>query len=176
MREYIGDMWVFAGTRLQPVVVITTNGFVKRDGSAVMGRGCAAQAAQRWPDIPKQLGHLLQTKGNHVHQLVAPKYTLLTMPVKPVSVVCSAARSNVVRHMRHSFKHGDLVPGWAATADLDMILQSACELIALCDRHPEWTEVLMPQPGCGAGELQWTDVQPELNKLLDDRFVVCTYK
>jgi hypothetical protein len=34
-----------------------------------MGRGVARQAALRFPELPIQLGALLQTKGNHVHLL-----------------------------------------------------------------------------------------------------------
>jgi len=32
--------------------VITTNGFVKNNGEAVMGRGCAREAARKYPRLP----------------------------------------------------------------------------------------------------------------------------
>lgn len=52
-------------------VGITTNGAVDRLGRAVMGRGCALQAAQRRPALPVVLGAALRARGNHVHLLTA---------------------------------------------------------------------------------------------------------
>jgi hypothetical protein len=66
VQEIYGDIWAFQG---QAVIVITTNGSLTRDGRAVVGRGVARQAATRYPDLPERLGVLLQTGGNHVHDL-----------------------------------------------------------------------------------------------------------
>lgn len=46
---------------------ITTNGFVKSNGECVMGKGIAKQIKQYFPNIPKDLGKLIKTKGNKVH-------------------------------------------------------------------------------------------------------------
>ena len=46
------------------IICITTNGFVKKDGCAVMGRGCAQEAKNRYPNINKLLGIHINTKGN----------------------------------------------------------------------------------------------------------------
>jgi hypothetical protein len=51
VKEVFGDLWGFGG-----IIVITTNGFVKRDRTCVMGRGCAKQAAIRFPGLPNKLG------------------------------------------------------------------------------------------------------------------------
>jgi hypothetical protein len=73
MREISGDLWVehAAGT----VVVITTNGMVNKVGRAVMPRGCARQARERFPELLQTLGLLLRQHGNHVfdfgHQIVS---------------------------------------------------------------------------------------------------------
>ncbi len=66
MRECAGNLWGYRG---RAVVAITTNGSITADGRAVMGRGCARQAAEHFPDLPRLLGRLLQLKGNHVHLL-----------------------------------------------------------------------------------------------------------
>ena len=50
MKEVFGDLWEFDGT-----IAITTNGFLKRDGTCVMGRGCARQAAVRFRELPRKL-------------------------------------------------------------------------------------------------------------------------
>lgn len=35
----------------------------------MLGRGCALQARERFPDLPARLGVLLAAEGNHVHLL-----------------------------------------------------------------------------------------------------------
>jgi hypothetical protein len=47
VKELFGNLWEFDG-----IIVITTNGFVKRDGTCVMGRGCAKQATIKLPGLP----------------------------------------------------------------------------------------------------------------------------
>ncbi|HWI40203.1 MAG TPA: ADP-ribose-binding protein [Verrucomicrobiae bacterium] len=66
MREISGDILEHLGER---PVVITTNGKVWPDGTAVMGDGCAREAARRLPDLPARLGRLLMEKGNRVFDL-----------------------------------------------------------------------------------------------------------
>lgn len=67
MREIFGDLWKehVDGS----VIVITTNGVVTRLGKSVMLRGCARQAAIRYPEILKTHGTLLLNHGNHVFDL-----------------------------------------------------------------------------------------------------------
>lgn len=76
MREATGNLWTYPADYR----VITTNGCVRRDGACVMGRGCAREAARRWPDLPYVVGTLVQRKGNRVHFLA--EYNLFTFPVK----------------------------------------------------------------------------------------------
>ena len=66
MRETTGDIWDYVGSA---VIVITTNGAVAGNGAAVFGRGCARQAASRFPGLAQRLGTLLREQGNHVHDL-----------------------------------------------------------------------------------------------------------
>ncbi|OGR30508.1 MAG: ADP-ribose-binding protein [Desulfuromonadales bacterium GWD2_54_10] len=66
MHEISGDIWSFLG---QATLCVTTNGSVTKDGRAVLGRGCARQAGERFPDLARILGGLLQQYGNHVHLL-----------------------------------------------------------------------------------------------------------
>jgi hypothetical protein len=76
MRELSGNIWDYLGTA---VIAITTNGSVTRDGRAVLGRGCARQAGERFPDLSARLGRLISTNGNHV-QLVGDG--LVSFPVE----------------------------------------------------------------------------------------------
>jgi len=77
MIEKLGNLWTFPAD----VRIITTNGSVRRDGCAVMGRGVARDAATRYPSLPKTLGTLLTNLGNHVFDL-RQAYGLMTFPVK----------------------------------------------------------------------------------------------
>lgn len=66
MIERTGDIRDLFG---RAIVAITTNGSVTRDGRAVLGRGCARQAAERMPGLAARLGALIAARGNHVHDL-----------------------------------------------------------------------------------------------------------
>lgn len=156
-------------------ICITTNGFVKSNGDAVMGKGCAKQAATIIPELPSMLGKSLRDVGNQVVVLIAQNDTsLLSFPVKPVSKVVTSLEDDVVAHMRSSYHIDDNAPGWACKADLDIIVQSCKELVAIAD-VTGWKKIILPRMGCGAGELDWDTVAQAINPILDERFYVITY-
>ncbi len=66
MHEITGNIWEYRG---QAIIVITTNCGVDRRGRAVIGRGCARQALEYFPDLAEDLGRLLQDQGAQVHDL-----------------------------------------------------------------------------------------------------------
>ena len=76
MQEVTGDLWTYPAD----FRVITTNGDVRHDGACVMGRGCAKEAAGKWPNLPYELGMMIKINGNHVFYL--DDYRLFTFPVK----------------------------------------------------------------------------------------------
>lgn len=145
MKLVTGDLWTYqADARC-----ITTNGFVKMNGEAVMGRGCALEAKQRYPQIAQRLGSLLRSHGNQVHHLgVEEGATLFSFPVK-----------------HH----------WTDRADKQLIVRSAVQLLNALLYFPEIQVVALPRPGCGHGGLSWEkDVEPILRPMLDDRFHIIT--
>ena len=150
MLEAKGNIWDMRGD----VLCITTNGTVKNNGEAVMGRGVALQAKQYKPDVAKYLGSSIRKWGNHVRvidKLSPSGRWLVSFPVK------------------HN---------WWEIADIDLIERSAHELVALVDGQDladYWQEVLLPRPGCGNGQLSWDEVGPVLADVLDDRFIAVTY-
>jgi hypothetical protein len=154
-------------------IVITTNGFVKTNGECVMGKGCAAEAKAKWPMIPLKLGGLINKHGNRVLAIgKTSSYSIVAFPVKSVAEMFNG--SNVVAHMASKFSSGDQVPGWACKARLSIIERSALQLVELADKRG-WNSVILPRPGCGAGELAWTEVEPLLQGILDDRFSAITF-
>lgn len=76
MKEKTADLW----EEPADYRIITTNGTITKDGYAVMGRGVAYQAKQRYPGLERLLGSLLQEHGNHVMRI--QQYKLITFPVK----------------------------------------------------------------------------------------------
>jgi len=164
-----GNLFSFLGN--VDGICITTNGAVKKNGCAVMGRGCAAQAATRWPGIEYTLGQRLMAEGNIPFCLVKDLSWVISFPVKPERVINEG--TNVVAHMKHRFEIDAMVPGWAAVADPGVIENSARYLASAVTRIG-WNKVVLPRPGCGAGELDWEVVEPILQRHLDDRFVSVT--
>jgi len=151
MRQVSGDLWGFAEYGFADVVVITTNGSINKAGLAVMGRGCAKQAAQRFPILPRRLAQYIEAWGNRpfILQRNCPPsgFTLVTMPVKHELFV---------------------------SAVIDLICQSAQLLAGMAERH-HWQSVVLPRAGCGNGHLSWADVGPTLEGLLDDTFTAVTF-
>lgn len=150
MREMFGDLW--EAHQLGNWVVITTNGDVRKDGACVMGRGVALQAAQRFPELPYDLGTELRDprwapgRANCVHAFL--RYKIITFPVK-----------------HH----------WREPANLALIERSARELEALHISHADGGEVYpiyMVRPGCGNGKLRWPVVKRRIASILSDRFIV----
>ncbi len=142
MKEVFGELWESGG-----IIAITTNGFVKREGTCVMGRGCARQAAARFPELPRKLASRISAEGNHVFYF--PEYRLITFPVK------------------HN---------WWEAADLGLIDRSARELLKSIEVKKIKEAVYLPRPGCGNGRLNWEDVKKILSPILkSDQFHIVTY-
>lgn len=77
MKIIKGNIWNF---HPENYVVVPTNGVVKRDGLAVMGLGMALQAATKFPELARKLGHFINTHGNKT--VVWSDYNLITLPTK----------------------------------------------------------------------------------------------
>ena len=154
MLETFGDLWDLAEQGCD-ALVITTNGYVRKDGRAVMGRGIAKEAADRFLELPAFLGSAIRREGNHCFLFAWQPYDIVTFPVKPTF------------GPNHE-------PGWKVKAQLPLIEASAKELVTFADRY-DWTDVLLPRPGCGNGGLKWAQVQPVLKDILDDRFTAVTF-
>lgn len=157
LREIKGDLFNPSTYRLYPdAIVITTNGHIKKDGQAVMGRGCALEAKNRWPDISVLLGKRIRDGGNHVHFLLR-----IDVPLLEIDIL-----SFPVKYC------------WYEDANLDLIRRSCKELLskALASKYKN---VILPRPGCGNGKLSWDIVKPILEEELGDEsscnFHVITY-
>lgn len=140
MREVTGNLWTYPALYR----IITTNGAVRKDGACVMGRGCAREAAERFPRLPYQLGQHIKQHGNKV--CIFLSYHLISFPVK-----------------HH----------WREKADLHLIQESVGTLGEFLDAILDPKDVVvMPRPGCGNGGLDWNNVRPLLVGLPDNVHVI----
>ena len=78
MQEIVGNLWNYHKKGFW--IVVPTNGIVKEDGEAVMGRGLALQAKVKFPEMPSELGMSLKECGNEI--CLFYKYHIITFPVK----------------------------------------------------------------------------------------------
>jgi hypothetical protein len=162
MIEAYGDIW--RNQHKFDAIVITTNGFVKKNGEAVMGRGIALIAARKYPEFPTRLGGILSEYGNIVWPFEFNRWNgeadyqelIFSFPVKP-----------------QFGRNGE--PGWRVKANIGLIKESASQLQAYANTIG-LKKVLMPRPGCGNGGLKWEFVKPHLEAILDDRFTVMEYE
>ena len=138
MIEAKGNLWGYpADWRC-----ITTNGFIKNDGTAVMGRGCALEAKKKYPQLPKILAQHIKDFGNVLGVIF--DLHLITFPVK------------------HN---------WWEKADLNLIQKSTDSLSEWIYNHKSEV-IVMPKPGCGNGNLNWKDVKPIVSYLPDNVVII----
>ena len=78
MKEIQGNIWDFH--KQGHWVVITTNGSIRKDGKAVMGKGVAKEAAERFPGLAEDLGTRISHFGNHFFRFDG--LGIATLPVK----------------------------------------------------------------------------------------------
>ncbi len=133
------DIWKFH--KKYPIVV-TTNGFTKKTGECVMGRGIALEAKTKFPELSIKLGNNIKNFGNKVFYF--SEYNLFTFPTKY---------------------------NWWEKSDINLIEKSCKELVEFVDNN-KIERIFLPRPGCGNGKLNWDDVKKILEKYLDNRFYI----
>ena len=79
MKIYRCDIWSLADRA--DAICITTNGLTKANGEAVMGKGIALQARQRFPGIDRVLGDHLRARGN-VPGIINVNPAIVSFPTK----------------------------------------------------------------------------------------------
>ncbi|MFH1547674.1 MAG: ADP-ribose-binding protein, partial [bacterium] len=79
VKTQYGNLWKIQSD----YKVVTTNGFVKKNGAAVMGRGVALQAKQKFSGLEFSVGEYIKTYGNHVG-LISEETGIVIFPTKSV--------------------------------------------------------------------------------------------
>lgn len=149
MKELTGNMFAPKIISFADVLCLTTNGFIKKDGKAVMGAGNAKQARDLYKGIDLDLGKSIKRNGNIVQIIRVEQVPFVSFPVK------------------HN---------WWEKADLELLTRSAFQLVQLTDSQ-KWKKVILPRPGCYNGRLNWlSDVKPIMREYLDDRFYLISLR
>ena len=130
------NIWEFLGK--VDAICITTNGFIKRDGSCPMGRGIAKEALNRYPGIDKKLGSYLSQWGNRPFKLIQDQGTwIVSFPTKLSGLELSLSFaqeekkmgrdyvSSIVSWAQGKYRLGDTVPGYHLKSSTKLIQQSA---------------------------------------------------
>ena len=139
------------------VVCVTTNGFIKKSGEAVMGRGNALAMAQLIPQLPINLANHIKRNGNVTGFIYK---SIIAFPVKPIKGTWDDALDNV----KPKFKVNDIIPGFWCKASPLIIRDSLYRLNQLLDFYDTLNEVYLPIPGCSNGGLKLEDIQHILEK------------
>ena len=139
------------------ILVFTTNGNIKKNGRAVMGRGIAKWVKDNlffscdgkiWtkPDI--LLGKLLKENGNRVYSFIAFKKGM-----KPEDYFMA---------LSFPTKHN-----WWEKSDTKLILQSANQTVEILQNvKPYFKKVFLPVFGTENGKLTLEEVRPILEQLV----------
>ncbi len=124
------------------MTIVTTNGYIRKDGCLVMGRGAAYQATQRIPEIAKLCGNVIAKKYKSVDENI---YRYGFLPISD---------NFGIFQVKYNFRDD---------ADLNLIKESTNDLLELCSTTD--THFRMNFPGIGYGRLSIEKVMPVLDIL-----------
>lgn len=125
-------------------ICIPTNGMIKKDGNAVMGKGVALYADRQY-QLGKKLAEHLVKNGN-VPGILANDQN--------VHIISFPTKNN-----------------WADDSDIELIKQSAEHLVKIADEN-NLKSIYLPKIGCGCGRLDWDAVKSVISDIFDDRFTI----
>lgn len=167
MKERKADLFETIYEDGVDAICITTNGMYTTDGRAAMGGGCAGVCAKRWPETSLRLGKCLKNFLTNVPFVIGA----LDSDGDYIEPNLKMIKGHQFKTLIFSFPTiDDLMSG----AKLNLIQNSAKELRTLVDRF-ELRGVVIGRPGCGIGNLLWSDVKPIIEEYFDDRFTIVSF-
>lgn len=145
-----GNMWdAFDSTEH---FLITANSFIKRNGNAVLGRGIAKQASDKYTSLPQLAGMRIQDVCGHLGKYGCVSNVLGKIGLFQVKLA------------------------WHEDARLDLIKYAVDMLTGGLEANPKIKSVCLNFPGIGNGGLQYTDVLPIISELPDSVHVWTYYQ
>jgi hypothetical protein len=151
--------------KIGAIVCVTTNGYIKKNGRAVMGRGNALAMATLYSTLPDNLAAHIKKNGNVVGPILN---RVISFPVKPAA----GTYDQVLDKIKYMYKPGQKIPGYHCKADLKLIERSLDQLNEFINKY-NLEEVYLPLPGCSNGELKFEDIEYILKKG-SDKIIYCS--
>lgn len=145
MTRRTGDM--FDHFDEADLFLVTTNSYVRKDGSLVMGAGAAKQLRDRVRGIAHNFGQKIREGCGHLGE-----YGIITAG-KPMGKYMPETETGAFQ----------VKTDWQNQADTRLLAGAAKQLTNMLGRRsPDWT-VFVNYPGIGNGGLSKTDVAPIIN-------------
>lgn len=167
MQEVKEDLFKCIHDPEVDAICITTNGNYSRSGVALMGGGCAGEAARRWPEMPIRLGKMLKTFSSNIPFVIGA----VDENAEALELTKNLIDSRQYKCLVFSFPTiNNLIDG----SKLDLIKRSAIIMTDYANQY-KLKKIILGRPGVGIGGLQWAEVKPEIETILDDRFVVVSF-
>jgi|HubBroStandDraft_5_1064220.scaffolds.fasta_scaffold61601_1 hypothetical protein len=166
MKEIKRDLFDCISDPMVNAICITTNSQYTEDGRACMGGGSARQCADRWPETAFRLGKCLKNFQTNVPFIIG----MLNERGEYLEPNLKKIKERKFKCLIFSFPTiDDLMDG----AKIELIQRSAEEMKIFADRF-QLMGVAGVRFGSGIGGLDWyRDVKPVVEKILDDRFIIC---
>jgi len=153
---------LFSDKPLRSVLLLPVNAYIKNDGRAVMAKGCALVARERFRGIDLNWGMELELQGRKrgnygmLKTEARGNYPAIIWNKRDVTVVAFPTQWHFIEQ-----------------ADLSLIERSLGVIVTMAD-YFKWSNVYLPEIGCGAGRRNYREeIKPLLMDYLDDRFTVC---
>ena len=156
-------------------IVVPSHGYITISGDAFTVDGPALDVSLKWDSYRKYLGRMVMMHGSHVYMITSEKKDkvrlghyrlkshLVHFPIQPVGGISKEV--NVQAKFRAQYKQGFPVPGWAMKVDMDLVTQSAKELVELAKAR-KWKKVAIAQPE--VSDDTWKKIRKKLRKYLKD--------
>lgn len=166
MKEIHGNIWQVEAD----AICITTNGDLKKNGRAIMGKGLAKQTVEHYPNIDIILGLLIKKYGNLVHMLTGEYGLNNKVPMLCCTEIGEVPDADGIITPWHIVS----LPtkrSWRDRSNISFIIFNLGQLSYLAQKK-KWKKIVLPRPGCGLGGLIWHKIKPILTPLMDDRFFI----
>lgn len=166
MKEEKKDLFSYLLDSDTDAICITTNPHYSEDGVACMGGGCALEAANRWHQVPINLGRLLKETKMNIPFIIGA----IDNDGNYIDPSISFVAENQFKCLIFSFPTiNDLHCG----SDLELIKESALYMVRIADAL-KLKQIVSVRFGSGIGGLDWYEqVKPVVEPILDDRFIIC---
>lgn len=116
------------------IIALPISTFQKKNGCVTVTEGGIVEDfVKRYPDIPREMGKVVEIYGGCPHDVAAftmnsRTVKLFTFPITPVTIIAQEPDKIVQTQFIGRFKKGKLVPGFLCKPRLDMVEFSAFKL------------------------------------------------